>query len=249
MHEMVSSWYVPIDMSRLNLITFKITGAFYPFSRNHNSDDTIEQDPVAMGPKVVAAAKYALNMRYTLLPYLYYLFYKAHVYGDSVARPLFFEFSSDPQVYSIESQFMWGSNIMFVPILDPGVNEVKAYFPESKWFDYQTLQLFIDSEGEYQNVQIDDDKIGIFIRGGTITPVGSKARNTVEQRKQSLQLLAAPDSRGQCKGEFFNDDGESLETIESGNYTLCHCQSDMVNFSILSCLHSVNISFIPFRLA
>lgn len=103
-------------------------GAFYPFSRNHNSDtssvrisifcfynirfslsrlaekvffllNTViimesmfqEQDPVALGPKVVNASKIALTARYTMLPYLYTLFWKAHINGDTVARPVFFE--------------------------------------------------------------------------------------------------------------------------------------------------------------
>lgn len=50
-----------------------------------------EQDPVALGPKVVNASKIALTARYTMLPYLYTLFWKAHINGDTVARPVFFE--------------------------------------------------------------------------------------------------------------------------------------------------------------
>ena len=51
-------------------------GAFYPFSRNHNSLGSIEQDPGAWGPTVADPTREAMNIRYRFLPYLYTLFFK-----------------------------------------------------------------------------------------------------------------------------------------------------------------------------
>ena len=102
-------------------------GAFYPFSRNHNSDNSIEQDPVALGPIVTAAAKTALEWKYSLLPYLYTLFFKAHTVGDTVVRPLFFEFPRDSKSYETsETQFMWGPVLMIVPTLEENATTVIA---------------------------------------------------------------------------------------------------------------------------
>ncbi|CAF4710015.1 unnamed protein product, partial [Rotaria sp. Silwood2] len=53
-------------------------GAFYPFSRNHNIWKTPDQDPAAWSPAATAIMALALRIRYTLLPYYYTLFYKAH---------------------------------------------------------------------------------------------------------------------------------------------------------------------------
>lgn len=50
-----------------------------------------DQDPVAFGELVIKSSRKALMTRYSLLPYLYTLFWYSHVHGDTVARPLFFE--------------------------------------------------------------------------------------------------------------------------------------------------------------
>ncbi|GBM96247.1 Maltase-glucoamylase, intestinal, partial [Araneus ventricosus] len=68
-------------------------GAFYPFYRNHNGMGEKAQDPVALGADVAAASKRAVERRYALNPYLYTLFYHAHVDGSTVVRPLFHEYS------------------------------------------------------------------------------------------------------------------------------------------------------------
>jgi lysosomal alpha-glucosidase len=113
-------------------------GAFYPFSRNHNTDDGIDQDPVAMGPEVTTSARKALSVRYRLLPYLYTLFWGAHIKGETVSRPLFFEFPDDPQTYDLDAQFLWGPALMIVPVLEENAVEVAAYLPKGVWYDFYT---------------------------------------------------------------------------------------------------------------
>lgn len=52
------------------------------------------QEPYVFGQKAQAAMRSALNLRYTLLPFLYTLFHHAHTSADTVARPLFMEYVS-----------------------------------------------------------------------------------------------------------------------------------------------------------
>ena len=76
---------------------------------------------------VAAISKKVLAIRYSLLPYYYTLFYKAHRSVDSsnppaatVVRPLFFEFPKDSMTYSIDKQFLIGSGILISPQLNLG---------------------------------------------------------------------------------------------------------------------------------
>ncbi|XP_009980831.1 PREDICTED: sucrase-isomaltase, intestinal-like, partial [Tauraco erythrolophus] len=59
-------------------------------SKDGSNQQPKPQDPAVFGSDsvLVESSKYYLNIRYTLLPYLYTLFYKAHTQGDTVARPL-----------------------------------------------------------------------------------------------------------------------------------------------------------------
>jgi lysosomal alpha-glucosidase len=66
-------------------------GSFYPFMRNHNDDKSIDQDPAAFSINGQRIMRDALNIRYSLLPYLYTLYYYSHVNGDAIVKPLFFE--------------------------------------------------------------------------------------------------------------------------------------------------------------
>lgn len=192
-------------------------GAFYPFSRNHNSDDTIEQDPVAMGNLVVNSSKRALRIRYWLLPYLYTLFFRAHKFGETVARPLFFEFPNDSATYDIDAQFLWGDSLMIVPVLEENKNTVRAYLPHGLWYDLYTRKATFGL-AEYYTLNAPVDIIPLMIRGGSILPAQRPATTTTESRKNDLELLIALDHVNKAKGELYWDDGDSLDSYEKGQF-------------------------------
>ena len=81
--------------------------------RNHNDDTSADQDPAVFrlpyafqleikiffkkhmqlikSYEAREIIKTAIRNRYKLLPYIYTLLYRSHLYGETVARPLFFE--------------------------------------------------------------------------------------------------------------------------------------------------------------
>ncbi|XP_029161995.1 lysosomal alpha-glucosidase-like [Nylanderia fulva] len=192
-------------------------GAFYPFSRNHNSDSTIEQDPVAMGDLVVQSSKNALRIRYRLLPYLYTLFFRAHKFGETVARPLFFEFINDQQTYDIDTQFLWGSALMINPVLEENKTNVAVYIPRGLWYDYYSLHFFF-SIGKHYTLSAPIDKIPLLIRGGSILPAQKPGVTTTESRKNNFELIVALSEAGNATGELYWDDGDSIDSVKKKEY-------------------------------
>ncbi|XP_019358783.1 PREDICTED: sucrase-isomaltase, intestinal [Gavialis gangeticus] len=194
-------------------------GAFYPFSRNHNAEYNKPQDPAAFGADslLVRTSRHYLNIRYTLLPYLYTLFYKAHTQGGTVVRPLLHEFYSDEATWAIDRQFLWGPGLLITPVLDPGVERVTAYIPDAVWYDYETGERPLWRK-QLVEMYLPADKLGLHLRGGYIFPTQQPANTTVYSRKKSLGLIIALDDNGQATGDFFWDDGESRGTMENKHY-------------------------------
>ena len=184
-------------------------GAFYPFSRNHNRKGNIDHDPAALGPIVVKAAKDSLNLRYQLLPFLYTLFYKAHIYGDTVFRPLFFEFPQDVMARSIDTQFMWGESLLVIPTLEENATSVNAYIPAGVWFRYPSFTRYHFSQSAY--VKFDSPITAppvLLIRGGNIIVTQEARLTTTEARKTNFTLIVGLDENQNAKGDLYWDDGE-----------------------------------------
>ncbi|KAM4874064.1 putative maltase-glucoamylase 2 [Thomomys bottae] len=196
-------------------------GAFYPLSRNHNGPEYRDQDPAAFGfdSLLLNSSRHYLNIRYSLLPYLYTLFYYAHTRGGTVARPLVHEFYQDPATWDIHEQFLWGSGLLITPVLYEGVDQVKAYIPDAIWYNYDTGEA-IQWRKQFVDMQFPDDRIGLHLRGGCIFPTQEPSTTTETSRKNSLGLIVALDYKREAKGELYWDDGVSADAVTGKNYIL-----------------------------
>ncbi|KAH7950636.1 hypothetical protein HPB51_028329 [Rhipicephalus microplus] len=214
-------------------------GAFYPFARNHNAKGNLDQDPAAMGGAVAATAKKTLKIRYCFLPYLYTLFYRSHVFGETVARPLFFEFPKDVNTYAVDTQFLWGSALLVLPILEPNSTSVKPYLPRGIWYDVM-LGLPYHSAGEDFQMSPLNDSICLLIRGGHVVPSQEPAQTTAARRIFSrlkpFNLLVAQDQDSLATGELYWDDGEYVGSYEKGEYSLIKFVA-VKNTVVSMCVH------------
>ncbi|XP_064251996.1 lysosomal alpha-glucosidase isoform X6 [Passer domesticus] len=193
-------------------------GAFYPFMRNHNDHGTRPQEPFAFSPPAQAAMRNALRLRYSLLPFLYTLFHRAHSAGQTVARPLFLEFPTDPNTWAVDRQLLWGGGLLITPVLEPGQTKVSGYFPAGTWYSLAGDST-IHSKGQWILLPAPLDTINVHVRAGHILPLQEPAFSTAQSRGKGMALVVALSLDGFARGELFWDDGESWETFERGDYT------------------------------
>jgi len=145
-------------------------GALYPFSRNHNSIHSIDQDPFAFGGTLIETSMKSLKFRYSILKYYYSLFVRNQGAG-TVMRPLFFEFPDDSKNYYddvLDKEFLIGGDLLVTPVLDQGIIHIRPYFPEKKtiWYDLNTGKSHQGGKKYYITNTL-NETTPIFLRSGS----------------------------------------------------------------------------------
>lgn len=191
-------------------------GAFHPFSRNHNTIGAKPQDP-GLWPTVAAAARQALMFRYMYLPYLYSLHFTASRFGGTVIRPLFFEFPQEYATYDLGNQFLWGSGLMIIPVLEANVSIVSGYLPDAQWYSLRDNEYgVLYPPGRNHFSAKTTELIPVLVRGGVILPRQQPNTTTTASRKNPFEILIASAydlKTGEPKpstGNLYFDDGESI---------------------------------------
>lgn len=186
--------------------------AWFPMYRNHNNRNTIAQEAYRWATTAESTRR-IMNIRYSLLPYTYTLFYNANKVGGTVLRALAWEFPNDESLKAVETQFMSGPALLVTPVLEPLATTVRGVFPGvadgTRWYDWYTLKEVHAQPGENKTLEAPLVHQPIHIRGGYIIPT-QKAGNTSRTSRQSpWSLIVALDKDGSAEGELYLDDGIS----------------------------------------
>jgi len=127
----------------------------------------------------------------------------------------------DIETYSIDMQFLWGSSLLISPALFQNQVEVEAYFPNDLYYDIYDGRL-TSSKAQRLKLKSPLEVINVHVRGGSIVPMQYPAVTTVLARQMPFILIVAFNQTDQAVGNLFLDDGESLDSIETGKYVFMH---------------------------
>lgn len=186
-------------------------GALMPFFRNHADAPSASQE-FYRWPLVANAARYAINMRYRLLDYLYTALQRQSEEGTPAVSPLWFMHPKDTHTLAIEEQFYFGDCLLVSPVTEEDSTSVMLYLPDGVWYDLET-HLAVRSRGAGVTLpHVPFDRIPVHIRGGCVVPLRSESANTTtELRRKGFELVVAPGLDGTARGSLYVDDGESLD--------------------------------------
>jgi len=167
------------------------------------------------------------NLRYRLLPYIYSLSWKVTNEGYTIMRSLAFDFRNDKNVNSIPDQYMFGPAFLVNPVTErmysletnvPAEKTRKVYLPESTlWYDFWTGKTL--KGGQTIVAQAPIETIPLYIKAGSIVPMGSFLQYATEKSADVIELRIYPGANGKFvlyedENDTYNYEKNHFATIE-----------------------------------
>jgi len=174
---------------------------FLPIFRTHGSRRTNEV--WSYGKQAEPILERYLRLRYELMPYIYSLGYKTWLTGAPFMRALPLDFPNDPKVADMGDEYMFGPAFLVAPITDQGATSREVYLPAgTDWYNFWTNERV--KGGQTITVPAPIDTIPLFVRAGSIIPLGVPVEST-----HQVQAIRAVRVYPGADGDFtlFSDDG------------------------------------------
>ncbi len=174
---------------------------FLPIFRTHGSRRYNEV--WSYGKQAEPILEKYLRLRYELMPYIYSMGYKTWKTGAPFLRALPLDFPDDPKVADLRDEYMLGPAFLVAPVTEQGATSRQVYLPAgSDWYNYWTNERV--KGGQTISVAAPIDTIPLFVRAGSIIPMGAAIEST--QQKQAIaKVLVYPGADAHFT--LFSDDG------------------------------------------
>ena len=192
-------------------------GMFAPIYRSHGQFPY--REPWNIAPEETDTydiIKNCIEMRYRLMPYIYSLAAEVYFNDYTIMRALIMDFGNDEKVFDIGYQFMFGPAIMVNPIYIYKARRREVYFPENNiWYDWYTGE--IESKGgETKTVRAPYENIPLYVRAGSIIPIGPSIQYTREKKAENITLYVYQGNDG--KFTLYEDEGINYN-YEEGKFS------------------------------
>jgi alpha-glucosidase (family GH31 glycosyl hydrolase) len=147
--------------------------------------------------------KQLLELRMSLIPYLYSAFYKYCKQGIPPIRSLVSDYTEDENTFNIDDEYMFGDCILVAPMTSSEDNRM-VYLPEGSWFDFWT-----DKRYETGWFPVETENIPVFIKEDSIIPLAEPLQYLTKDTIFHITLKCYG-NKGQTT--LIQDDGETYTT-------------------------------------
>ncbi len=210
-------------------------GAFLPMFRSHGTDTPREVWRFGKPGDVFydTLVKF-LRLRYRLMPYIYSLAGMVTHEDYTMMRALPFDFRCDPNTYNISDQFMFGPALLVNPVTRPmyytvastklnGVSKSRSvYLPKgADWYDFWTGKHHTGGQMIVADAPL--DTMPLYVRSGSVVPIGPDIAFADEQTNARLDLCIYPGQSGSFT--LYDDEGDNYN-YEQGHFAMLRLSWD-----------------------
>lgn len=174
-----------------------------------------ETEPWKYGQAVEDKMRETLNLRYALLPYIYSEAWQITSNGSTLMRPLVMDFRSDATALKYPYEYMFGKSLLVAPVTEAGAKEWTTYLPQAKaWYDFWTGEKL--SAGKTITKAIDLNIIPVYVKAGSVLPVGPKMQYATEKKGDKLEIRVYEGADGEFV--LYEDENDNYN-YEKGLYS------------------------------
>lgn len=192
-------------------------GAFCPLFRAHGQFPL--REPFNIAPPESAAYSSILyydRLRYRMLPYIYSLAGAVYLHNYTIMRGLVMDFASDTAARNITDEYLFGSELLINPVYTYRAVTRQVYLPAGTgWYNLY--------DGRYlkggQTIEADApfSRIPVFVKAGSILPLGPNLQYTGEKPPDTLTLYVYTGQNGHF--DLYEDEGLNNH-YEHGKYAI-----------------------------
>lgn len=202
-------------------------GAFSPMMRSHGADAPREIYQFGKkGEPVYDAIEKYIVLRYKLLPYIYSTSWEVTAHQSSMIRALVMDFASDPLALDINDTYMFGKSLLVSPVTErmyvsegkedfSTVKSKSLYLPAgTRWIDFWTGKSV--SGGATVSKEAPLDIMPLYVKAGSILPIGPDVQYAEEKRWDNLEIRIYPGANGEFV--LYEDENDNYN-YEKGQYS------------------------------
>ncbi|MEJ0087020.1 MAG: TIM-barrel domain-containing protein [Pseudomonadota bacterium] len=194
------------EWREINLRWFQF-GAFAPLFRSHGEYPFREIFNLApQGSEVYDSLVWHDKLRYRLLPYTYTSAADTFHRDGTIMRGLTMDFMNDRRAREVRDEYLFGKAFLVAPVHEFRARARAVYLPAgADWYDFHTGTL--SRGGQTLTAAAPLDRMPLFVRAGSIVPVGPDIQHTAEKPGAPLTLFVFTGADGSF--ELYEDDGVS----------------------------------------
>jgi alpha-D-xyloside xylohydrolase len=202
-------------------------GTFCPMMRSHGEGAPREIYQFGKkGEKIYDSDEKYINLRYSLLPYIYSTSWDVTAHQSTFMRALVMDFAADKQALDINDEFMFGKSLLVCPVTKSlytkdgkeDFSTIKSrdlYLPKGcDWIDFWTGEK--QTGGQKISKETPLDIIPLYVKAGSILPIGPKVQYATEKKWNNLEIRVYEGADGEFT--LYEDENDNYN-YEKGVYS------------------------------